>query len=410
MAYKNRFFKNTLGVDAQVFVPKAVEYTNDTTLQDFVANAVEGELAVVNASTGAVLTSAPAAGTLVFFALKRDGNVETSTPFKTGSSFVEASVIAYDAPVKQISTISNAGVIDTLVLADITYYADEIGDSGITIQYANTATAGAETVTVTGTAVVVGIETAVSTATQVLAALNASSAFLAIASAAITGTASNAQVTTAATPLAGGNDSYEGFSKGDYAEIVLVETTPGLEPLPRWGYSVNALAGESYAELMARLVAKINSATSAENLNKTRIVTAALTAANNITLTAIDFNVHFTVVLRGIFSDAGATVSTTTPFSIGSGTPEQAELAELYGDIRKGVQTQYPEQNATNEEFGKATSFVSTSNTYATFKFKFTSEDPTRTLGKEFRQNYIIVYSPSNGSNPTSELTTIFGL
>lgn len=92
------------------------------------------------------------------------------------------------------------------VIQDITYTAVKGGETGnsITIQYANTATAGAETVTVTGNVILVGIQSTVSTATQVSAAIGASAAALALISRAITGTAGTAQVTVAATPLLGG--------------------------------------------------------------------------------------------------------------------------------------------------------------------------------------------------------------
>lgn len=94
-----------------------------------------------------------------------------------------------------------------LIVQDVTFTAvADLGAAGnsITIQFANTATAGAETVTVTGTAIKVGIETGVSTATQVMTAVTASAAAQALIANTLTGTGSNAQVTAAATALTGG--------------------------------------------------------------------------------------------------------------------------------------------------------------------------------------------------------------
>lgn len=106
--------------------------------------------------------------------------------------------------------VTDEGVFALLEVQDITYTAKAKGVAGnsITIAYADTAEAGSETVDVTGTDIVVGIESGVSTATQVKAAIDASPEALALIGAAITGTAGTAQVTAAEAPLADGADSY----------------------------------------------------------------------------------------------------------------------------------------------------------------------------------------------------------
>lgn len=99
------------------------------------------------------------------------------------------------------------GVKAAKVIQDITYTAvSGYGDTGnaITIAYTAGATAGAEVVTVTGSAITVQIATGVSTATQVKAAWDAKAEAVALATAAITGTGSNAQVVAAAAALTGG--------------------------------------------------------------------------------------------------------------------------------------------------------------------------------------------------------------
>jgi len=107
--------------------------------------------------------------------------------------------------------VTPAAVKALLVVQDITYTAVKggVGGHAITIQYADTATAGAETVAVTGNAILVGIESGASTATQVSAAIGASAAALLLVSRAITGTAGTAQVTAASTPLAGGSGDFK---------------------------------------------------------------------------------------------------------------------------------------------------------------------------------------------------------
>lgn len=106
--------------------------------------------------------------------------------------------------------VTPASVKAFRVIDDITYTAVKGGSQGnsITIQYADTVTAGSETVVVTGNAILVNIEDGVSTATQVSAAIGASAAALLLVTRSITGTAGDAQVTTAATNLTGGSGEY----------------------------------------------------------------------------------------------------------------------------------------------------------------------------------------------------------
>lgn len=106
--------------------------------------------------------------------------------------------------------VTPASVPATLVLQDLTYTAAKGGTPGnsITIQYTNTATAGAETCMVTGNAIVIGIQSGTSTATQVKAKFDITAAATALASVAISGTGGTAQVTAGATALASGSGEF----------------------------------------------------------------------------------------------------------------------------------------------------------------------------------------------------------
>jgi len=94
----------------------------------------------------------------------------------------------------------------SLIVQDITYTAVGRGVAGndFTIEYTDTETAGNESATIVGDAIVVEIESGVSTATQVLAAINANTDITDVVGAVISGTAGDAQVTASDTPLAGG--------------------------------------------------------------------------------------------------------------------------------------------------------------------------------------------------------------
>jgi hypothetical protein len=94
----------------------------------------------------------------------------------------------------------------TLVFQDITYTSVALGGPGnlANITYTSGGVAGAEVVTVYGNSIRVQIASGVSTATQVLAAINASPGALNVVSALITGTPANPQTAAGPTSLSGG--------------------------------------------------------------------------------------------------------------------------------------------------------------------------------------------------------------
>jgi hypothetical protein len=121
------------------------------------------------------------------------------------SQALEINVVGTDI---SVNLELDAGTASSLVEQDLTYTADAVGVAGdnITIAYIDDGTAGAETVNVTGTDIVVHMEAGVSTATQIKTAVDASGPASALISVAITGTGSNAQNAVAETNLAGGAD------------------------------------------------------------------------------------------------------------------------------------------------------------------------------------------------------------
>jgi len=102
-----------------------------------------------------------------------------------------------------------AGVPASLVIQDLTIAADTPGSflNGVTVEYTGGGTAGSEVVSLAGLALSVQIESGVSTATQIAAALNAYAPFIQNLNVTISGVGSNPQVTQAATNLAGGVDA-----------------------------------------------------------------------------------------------------------------------------------------------------------------------------------------------------------
>lgn len=119
--------------------------------------------------------------------------------------FAQDVYVAGESALAQATT--GAAQAATLVKQDLTFTAVTPGSQGnnISIDYTPGGTAGAEVVTVVGTAISVQIDDSVSTATQVKAALDGFPAAAALIATAITGVGGNAQnATGAAQYLSGG--------------------------------------------------------------------------------------------------------------------------------------------------------------------------------------------------------------
>lgn len=112
-------------------------------------------------------------------------------------------------------TSNGSPVVDTIeqtanvVIQDLTYTAATPGPNGnlVSVIYTGGGTAGSEVVTVVGTGISIQLQSGVSTATQVKTAFDASAPALALATVAISGTGSDAQVTVGQTFLTGGFDT-----------------------------------------------------------------------------------------------------------------------------------------------------------------------------------------------------------
>jgi len=121
------------------------------------------------------------------------------------------------------------GAFATLVANGITYTADIMGSAGnsITIALVAGGTAGSEVVTVSGNAISVQIESAVSTRTQVKTALDNSSAAAALISVSVVSGATAATLQVA-TPLASGADT--AFSS-DAKDLAMTQIGTGIYKL-----------------------------------------------------------------------------------------------------------------------------------------------------------------------------------
>lgn len=99
-----------------------------------------------------------------------------------------------------------AGVVGTVTVQDLTYTWNTPGEDAnlYSVEYVDTVTAGSETASLIGFVITVAIESGVSTATQVKAAIDAVPSFVATFTCTISGTAGNAQVTDGPDAFTGG--------------------------------------------------------------------------------------------------------------------------------------------------------------------------------------------------------------
>lgn len=120
MAYKNRYFKNPVGVNSNysfIGIGSQVEYTAIATYVLFATTSVDGEVGVFNKATGALISGAgPVSSTLpIFIAVNagtdRDGNkiIKITDAFTVAASKVVKT--AYLAPVKGVTTIIATGAV-----------------------------------------------------------------------------------------------------------------------------------------------------------------------------------------------------------------------------------------------------------------------------------------------------------
>lgn len=129
-------------------------------------------------------------------------NALTINPTTTGARY------ANGVYVNMNNCAMYAGVASSVVIQDLTLTFNAVGDNDtITVEYVDDATAGSETATFTNPNIVVHIESGVSTATQVKAALDANFTIVSNITTTISGTASDPQTTQGPVNFAGGENA-----------------------------------------------------------------------------------------------------------------------------------------------------------------------------------------------------------
>lgn len=407
-------FWTTLGLKRiQALVGSAVAYTDDTTYEAFLTNSVEGEIGFFNAATGAVITGAIGATTRFFAALKRDSRVFKTTPC-LGSEVTKAKT-AYSAPVKQATDVS-FGTRATLTVGNIVYTARLGGTAGNAVTVTVVDPAGnnaALSVGVVGSAITVNLATdgasaPTSTGAQVLAALQASAAAMGLVTVAGTGTMSTVQAAASVANLAGGAEG-TAPAVGNIYQLEIVDLTPAAQPFPTYMYEYVAKAGDTLVTVVTAFKNMINDTTSFANRDRDLIVDATSTSDDILTLTAKKYGTTFRILIREKLAEI-ATVVYAIKAKVGSGYYQQVQMLEQAGDIFAGVTTNYPENHATPDEFGKPASLVLAANTYNMYTWSRWATEASRTPHNQWvNQEFFALAVPSNGTNPSSTVDTILG-
>lgn len=126
----------------------------------------------------------------------------------------------------------------SLVRQDLTFNAKGVGADGnaVTVLYTTGAVAGSEVVTVVGNAITVQIATGVSTATQIKAKLDASTAAMALIGVVISGTGSVAQTGPAgASLISGAGDKIEVVVPGTPNDLIFgYNSTPAIQVIDQY--------------------------------------------------------------------------------------------------------------------------------------------------------------------------------
>jgi len=402
-----RLSKNLSGLHQKVIVGTA-SYTDDTTFAAFIANAPEGEVGVFT-EAGAVETGAILAGEKFFIAQKRDGAIN-KTPMLAFNDLYRKLRTAYDAPVKQVSTIGYNGT------------SGDIGFNFTTATSTNTLTYG-----ITARETTPGNQPF--PVQEGYATVNSTTADEYTVLAAIVSQLNNDfdYQKTAPDPFV----KAEILTNGALTEFVEDPTvTYGSKTVTFAGnvtiatgahVKFEGVAGPTYraavgvtAGTTITLDRPYQGATKTEDVSVTVNIagTAAFTSgttALGVQLTSLQNETHFKVVGAGLLYQD--TVTAITAWKLGSGAGTQIyELESTEGIINDGIGS--TRNVAFKEDYGQPTLFASKTGTYDQIFLDFKpSITPSAALPiYEQKQIQRVLIAAPVGGSLNSNLVTIFGL
>lgn len=401
-----RYSKNLSGLGQRVFVgPANVEYTTDATYSLFIDNAVEGELGIF-LDDETLKSDALAAGDVFFIAQKRDGII-TKTPRIKFNEIFSKRKTAYDAPVKQITTIG---------------YNNTSGDLGFDFSGASNSSA-------------------VEFAVEVRETTPGNQPFPIQEGRAVVTSSTADEYATLASIASQLNGDYD-YEQNDPDRFVIAEIlTDGTitefveDPTITNGSTTVTFAGNvtvatgAYIDIRGVVYKVATGVTAGTSLiidrpytgtTETIDVSTTVDLAGTVTYTSGTTNLglrltsilnesHFVVtVLDGL---ADAPITYTQAWKLGSGSGDSIVELEKEGRFFDGVGSTI---NAMfSEDYGEPTLFGSSTGTYDQYFIDAAPAILPSAASPIYEQKQIqrvIIAVPSSGTTPSNELTTVLGL
>lgn len=386
MLNKNKYWKTLLGTFAEALIGKQVAYTDSTTYEGFVADAVEGEVGIFNADTGAVLTAAAGSSVWIFVAVKRDGQVESTNKFRLQD--YTAKRAAYSAAVKQVSTVSFSGTPVSGEDYAVKILETTPGYQQFPTWYYSYVAKKNDTVTDVAREIAKVINDSDSlTNKNTDPVVSATNTYGSIASAAVD--AGGTGYTTAPTvTITGDGEGATATATVASGAVTGITITNG---------------GSGYTQATISFSGGGGTGATA---------TATISADGALTITAKDFGPTFRVAFsRDALDTLSGSVVYTTGASWGNGTYEQVAELERETDVYKGVTTNYPMQGANPEDYGKPSTFAASGVQYSIYYIAGTKTERSPTpLDQHQHLHQVILAIPSNGTNPDTSVKTVLGL
>lgn len=403
----SNYSKNLSGLNQKLIVANQIEYTDETSIRNFMANAVSGEIGVY-LQDGSLQTGALSAGDVFKIVQMRDGFVE-ATPLIKWDDLFRSLYTAYVAPVRQVSYIGYAATgsddlsfnftgaaVDNALTAGISVRDTTPGNQPFPVQE------GYATITSS-------TQDEYETLAQIVSALN-------------------------------GDYDYERTQPDRFvkAEIVsngaLTELTEDATVIN--GSTIVTFAGNqtiatgafvAFRGIVYKVAVGVSAGTSLtidrpyQGASETFDVSASVDLAATIAytsgttklgvkLTGLSDECHFKIT--GVDNLYLSPITYTTAWKLGSGSGASiVEWEKREGIIFDGVGSTV--NAAFKDDFGQPTLFGSSSLTYNLMFLDFSPGILPSAGLPNYQQNQIerVVFAvPASGTNPNAELRTIFGL
>ncbi len=132
---KTTYLQGTKGFDAEVIVAPLLAYTTDATIEDFVANAPNGEIGIYNAATKALITGAAIAANVKFFIVQmRNGRLHKLADMIKNSDLTITKILGDAGVSKVIHVVISCGgdtSCESCKLSDAGAYTFELQDRSV---------------------------------------------------------------------------------------------------------------------------------------------------------------------------------------------------------------------------------------------------------------------------------------